>query len=1232
MHIKQIIIQGFKSYKDQTKIEPFSPKHNVIVGRNGSGKSNFFAAIRFVLNDAYTHLGRREERQALLHEGTGSAVMSAFVEIIFDNSDDRFPTGKPELTLRRTIGIKKDEYSLDRKNATKADVMNLLESAGFSRSNPYYIVPQGRVTALTNMKDTERLTLLKEVAGTQVYEARRSESLKIMTETNNKRAKIDELLDFIKERLSELEEEKEELRDYQEKDKERRSLQYTIDHREQTAIQDELDKINEQRQNGVNDTDDQQEQHRQGEVELAEISMEISDLKQQADLLRVEKKQLEMERKEFAKAKAKVELDLKGLTDNQSTVQESTNRQKQELQNVQTSVQQREKELANLVPGFQKAQQEEESIKSELDSAEAQRQRLYAKQGRNSRFKSKRERDDWLRSEVEEGYAQQAKMKAVRMQTMEEIKELQTEISTAEGAIATLREQYENRGSNSETMQEQISTLKAEKEHLEDERKRLWREDAKLDSIVDNAQRELNDAERTLSYKMDNNTARGLAAVRRIKRQHNLDGVYGTLAELLEVSERFSTAVEVTAGNSLFHYVVDNDETATRVLEILQKERAGRVTFMPLNRLKPNIRNVPKANDSIPMIEKIKFDLQYEKAFQQVFGKTIICPDLTVAAGYARSHGVSAITMEGDRSDKKGALSGGYHDPRQSRLDAVRKVTKWRKEYDSHKGQHIEVKRSLDRIDQEITKALGELQKLDQDRQRQANSYAPMRQELQTKVANLQSLQDSLETKKRAQSNIEANTRSITEQASAHEAELSSDFKKALTREEETQLENLSITVQDLRRRYTDLSSTRSELESRKCTIEIELRENLRPYLEQLSSRSQDDASVGGSSATHRETQSSLKRITKSLNSVTSKLQELDTSINDLNTQITSREADHSNILQAQEELAHTLERQQKRMEKNIQKKSLLQKQAAEVNQRIQDLGVLPRDAFQKFERQKSEAIVKRLHKVNEALKKYSHVNKKAFQQYESFTIQRDTLTKRREELDSSQASIEELITVLDQRKDEAIERTFKQVSKEFANVFEKLVPAGRGRLIIQRKIDRNVREDDEEESDSEEDARRESVENYTGVGISVSFNSKHDEQQRIQQLSGGQKSLCALTLIFAIQRCDPAPFYLFDEIDANLDAQYRTAVAAMIQDLSLHSTDGQFICTTFRPEMVLVAQKCYGVKYVGKSSSVVTVDREEAVGFVRDAVDTSGGGGGGGADGGAEAGGGRESMVVVGQ
>ncbi|KAG6415217.1 hypothetical protein SASPL_122622 [Salvia splendens] len=177
-----VVIEGFKSYREQISTETFSPKVNCVVGANGSGKSNFFHAIRFVISDLFHNL-RNEERQALLHEGAGHQVLSAFVEIVFDNSDNRIPVDKEEVRLRRTIGVKKDEYFLDGKHITKTEVMNLLESAGFSRSNPYYVVQQGKIASLTLMKDSERLDLLKEIGGTRVYEERRRESLKIMQDT-----------------------------------------------------------------------------------------------------------------------------------------------------------------------------------------------------------------------------------------------------------------------------------------------------------------------------------------------------------------------------------------------------------------------------------------------------------------------------------------------------------------------------------------------------------------------------------------------------------------------------------------------------------------------------------------------------------------------------------------------------------------------------------------------------------------------------------------------------------------------------------------------------------------------------------------------------------------------------------------------------------------------------------------------------------------------------------------
>lgn len=397
--------------------------------------------------------------------------MSAYVEIIFDNSDDRFPTGKPEVVLRRTIGIKKDEYTLDRKNATKNDVMNLLESAGFSRSNPYYIVPQGRVTALTNMKDSERLVLLKEVAGTQVYEARRSESLKIMNETNSKRTKIDELLDYINERLAELEEEKDELRSYQEKDKERRCLEYTIYSLEQQEIGKVLNEIEERRQNGVEDADNNRDQFVEGEKAMAQIDAEIAECRQQIEFLKVDKAQLEDERREASKTLAQNELQAKSLSDNQAAAQALKSRYDSDLNSVQTAISEREAEHREILPRFNALKDQEDMVKSQLTDAETSRQRLYAKQGRNSRFKNKSERDKWLNMEVRESHNSINTVRGVISQTQEDIQDLEGEIAALEPETERLRQQIDGRGDTMHNVDQQVQDAKDERDRLMDQRK-----------------------------------------------------------------------------------------------------------------------------------------------------------------------------------------------------------------------------------------------------------------------------------------------------------------------------------------------------------------------------------------------------------------------------------------------------------------------------------------------------------------------------------------------------------------------------------------------------------------------------------------------------------------------------------------------------------------------------------------------------------------------------------------
>ncbi|ELQ44596.1 chromosome segregation protein sudA [Pyricularia oryzae] len=1198
MYIKQIIIQGFKSYKEQTVIEPFSPGTNVIVGRNGSGKSNFFAAIRFVLSDAYTQMSR-EERQALLHEGSGSAVMTAYVEVIFDNSDDRFHTGNKEVSIKRTISLKKDEYSIDKKVVqSKNEVFSMLEMAGFSRVNPYYIVPQGRVTALTNMKEADRLKLLKEIAGTESYEARRTESRKIMHETINKREKIDELLKDVKERLQELEEEKEELRGFQAKDRERRCLEYAYYHHHQQVLTEALEEI-EQARLSADGNSEYQTRFAEGEKSIAQLESTLEELQQSLEMLRIDRQQLENDRRATSKALAKVELKVKDLEQAQSTQTQSKKQHDAELKNVRAEIKTKEAELATVIPEYNKRKQKEDAIRQQYESAEATRQRLLDKQSRGARFKNKAERDKFLRREIQELGTSLNALKANRVELQESTVSTAIAIQTLEAEIAQLQQDLQTRGTRKEALNKQLMDAMNKENAMQDEKLELRREADKLEARIATARRQREKADHRLGQAMDSATSRALDKIARLKRERNIPGAYGILADLMQVDDIYRVPVEQVAGNSLFHYVVDNKETGTMILDLLEKEKSGRVTLMPLAQLRPRKVNMPRAQNAFPLIDKLQYDEVYDKAFQQVFGKSVLCQSRDVATQYSRTHNVDCVTMDGDTTSKRGAVSGGYTDPTASRLLALREANKLREEYYELQEELQRLHKQIELKSQETTTAVGLVRKLEQEMHKLDMEFRVKDAEFASKRKELQGLRKQLDNINVDLEKVDKEMKDMNETLSSYEAEAASEFKKALSSQEEEQLEVLGAQLGELGTQLADCSRRRLELERRKLMLENELNNNLRRREDELMSMAFDTSSGASSFAgpvgSVDEAKKELAKLKKRAAHLDSELRKAETEADRVTAQIVELENRKAHREQEQQELAREIEKMQKKLEKGLSKKAIIANKLAEFTKNIRDLGVLPEEAFDKYESMEMKSIEKRLSKVNEALKKYKHVNKKAFEQYNSFTTQQEQLVKRRKELDSSQQSIEDLISHLDQKKDEAIERTFKQVSREFATIFERLVPAGHGRLVIQRRADRRQTAAEE----SEDDQRRGTIENYTGVGISVSFNSKEfDEQQKIQQLSGGQKSLCALCLIFAIQQTESSPMVVFDEVDANLDAQYRTAVASLLQSISSEAGT-QFICTTFRPEIVLVADKCYGVTFTNKTSSIDCVPTEAALDFV---------------------------------
>lgn len=452
-----------------------------------------------MLSDLFQNL-RSEDRHALLHEGAGHPVLSAFVEIVFDNSDNRIPVDKEEVHLRRTIGLKKDEYFLDGKHITKTEVMNLLESAGFSRSNPYYVVQQGKIASLTLMKDSERLDLLKEIGGTRVYEERRRESLKIMQDTGNKRKQIIQVVQYLDERLKELDEEKEELRKYQHLDKQRKSLEYAIFSKEVQDAQQKLAEI-EQARNKVseisakkyNEVLDAQEKSKDLENNLKDITKEHQNLIK-------EKEVIEKKRTTALKKRTELELDVKDLQGKISGNRHAKEEAAEQLAILENKIQGSMDELNNISPLYDNLVQKEKDITKGIMEREKKLSILYQKQGRATQFSSKAARDKWLQKETDDLERVLSTNTTQEKKLMEEIQRLNDEMRGCDENIQSRKANITTLESLIAKSRERFSDYKVERDSLQDKKKSLWSKENELTAEIDKLRAEVEKAEKNLDH------------------------------------------------------------------------------------------------------------------------------------------------------------------------------------------------------------------------------------------------------------------------------------------------------------------------------------------------------------------------------------------------------------------------------------------------------------------------------------------------------------------------------------------------------------------------------------------------------------------------------------------------------------------------------------------------------------------------------------------------------------
>lgn len=1153
-----------------------------------SGKSNFFNAIHFVLSEKYTHL-RAEERQSLLHEGTGRGVMSAFVEITFDNSDNRLPVDKETVTIRRTIGLKKDEYKLDGKTMSQRDVMSILESAGFSSSNPYYIVEQGKVSTLTTMKDHERLDLLKEVAGTKVYDVRRTESLKIMRDSELKIARIDEVIQSIEERLEELEREKKELTEFQNLDKKRKVYSYHLYDLELREANNQLDEINRERQNLHKESADlhlkQQESHQHMKLierTVKEEELKLNDLKKQRQIY-------ESQRETLIRERTKTELELSSFRERMSSEENQKSSIVTELDNLTLEIQNARKEIEEQTPQLEQARTDETNLRERLHKAEQRLSQLYSKQGRQSNFASVEERDNFLNQQIEKLTQINNNLKNRITSLNEEVNQLNEQISGIEKAMTDKKSDLEKKKSEMEHLQETFARVSREFNELSDERKEKWRLENESEENLKKLRDELLRFERKLEGSLPRAICKGLDEARRIVREQNIQGVYGTVIELFTTKERYYRACEVTAGNALFHLVVESDKVAADILTRMNRQKAnGRVTFMPLNRITSKTEEVPSDPIHTPLLSKLSFDPKFSAVFSRIFGSTFISPDLESGSDFARNNNVDSVTLKGDQVNKRGALTGGFSEERDSRLDTMSQIRDLRSKLSKSSKNAKKTKAGLAELDGRLNSLTGEMNRMKTDMQDLKNAITQNNMELSLMATKITQLQETLARKQRDLEKATEEQKRQADEIATLQDEIGTPLNANLTNTEQQEVDSLNNQIDVINKELSAAGTQRVSLETRRKMLLSQLNNNLlkrKAELEELVKNIELSRMepLGGDSAQLERSIASLNneidQMDAKIKTTEDDIEATTKNIKDKLDELDERKADETKI-------ARRLDLDQNKLERLLNKRKIAEQHRDSAINQIRELGTIPKIDIGNVDVNDMKQLTAKLHKIKEKLKKFAHVNKKALDQYEQFSEQRDAFIAQKKDLDQGARAIQNLIKTLDQKKDEAIERTFKQVSTYFSDIFRELVPSGNARLVMNRRTQEN-----EGEAQSAEDS---TVGSYTGVSISVQFTGD-GEAQVMQQLSGGQKSLVALTLIFAIQKCDPAPFYLFDEIDAALDAAYRTSVAQMIHKLA-EEKKIQFIIATFKTEVLDYASLFFGISYKNKVSFIRPIEQEEAV------------------------------------
>ncbi|KAL0480513.1 structural maintenance of chromosome [Acrasis kona] len=1196
MYISEIIIDGFKSYASRTVLSGFDQSFNAITGLNGSGKSNILDAICFVLGISNLNQVRVTNLQELVFKQGQAGVTKASVTIVFNNADrTRSPPGYEEysqITVARQVVIGgRNKYLINGHTAQLNRVQNLFHSVQLNVNNPHFLIMQGRITKVLNMKPPEILGMIEEAAGTRMYEMRKSNAHKTMQKKDKKLEEIEKMLEEeIVPTLNRLKVDREKYVKWSSLGDECESLekyclafQYHEYSEKSKSLEDEI-KSSSKKLNSL------QEQVKEAENEEKEVTKQIDSLKKS----KKGKSTSGTESSELDAELAQLNKDLAKLT-------ASTENKRKEIENERKKVESLTTQIESCKKQVETRKSQQESTKVQLQSVQTESEQL------ERRLVTLRERSE----SVAAGVAVSLTDDGTITERLMERKRIQAELSTqseklrmrSEHITATLEKnktQLSKLAKQDEELKKVIQKKQSELESIQNKRDALHFDPKHYEQVTKQITHKQSELNAGLQERIQTLTAQ----VARYYFEYNKsavkqDRVMGLVAQLLSVKDPSKTcvALEVAAGSKLYHVVVDDENTARSLIQDGKPNR--RITVIPLNKVRynefhPNTIKSAEKYGAKPALVLVEYDQSIAPAIKYTFGKTLICNDLDQAEKVAFDPQIlcRTVTLDGDVFDPSGTLTGGSRGQlkTESTLQKITELSQLQSQFDSEMEQLNALQKSIDanrmntfmEFNSECDLKMHELNLIKSRSEQSSHSMLLKQiQELQNELDSIANVQ--LPNCRAQESDNEQVLRSLEEQA-AQESTIVTTQKQR--QEQVKKIESEYEQVKSLLKskktqlRESQQSFEKSNLQMEQDLLEItECESKIFKCKDQINKYDLELSQLESKSSTCRSNQQSIQ------SKIDQDLQEKDRLDQERSELRSQREllAKRSTDLSVQYNL---MDRNHKQLQERLEKAILLSDQIRQQHAWVKS-NHHPYD-FTKETLQ--QALDKLTNAQQERGKTGRSVNKKAMAMYDKAEKEYNDLISKRGIVESDKQKIEQVIVELDDKKRVAIQKTWSKVNGDFASIFSTLLPGAKSKLNVWKNEKSNDDRDDDDDDDEDMD-RQVVVGEIEGLEVKVGFG--HVWKQSLTELSGGQRSLLALSLILALLSFKPAPMYILDEIDAALDPSHTQNIGRMLKSHFAHS---QFIVVSLKEGMFQNANVLFRTKYVNGQSTVSRVMGHKSV------------------------------------